>query len=256
MTPRERLADERNEAGVTWRRRALCGIGWIMAAVIVGSAGQAAARIGEHDQNQNRQAVHHGGIATAVWIEPLADQAEGSADGRDNQGRDAAASWAASRGGNPTGATGADEHAAADPAAATWAAYGHLDDRPAADGSQGAAAGALSILPLVPDEPADDVRPARSTAGENAPDGDSLAAAARERLARYDDWNIDTMMRVTYCESHYQTDVISPPDSDGLRNYGWMQLHGDPAGIDPEYALVEGHRKFVAQGYAAWGCYR
>lgn len=69
------------------------------------------------------------------------------------------------------------------------------------------------------------------------------------------------MMRIANCESHYQVGVVSPPDYDGIVNYGWLQLHGDPAGVDPVYAVDVAHDKFTwarqrgGTGYEPWGCY-
>lgn len=56
-------------------------------------------------------------------------------------------------------------------------------------------------------------------------------------------------------ESGGDPTAISLPDYDGLRNYGGLQLHGDPGGLDPVYAVEEAHRKWLMLGYGAWGCW-
>lgn len=83
----------------------------------------------------------------------------------------------------------------------------------------------------------------------------------RELVSRYTDWDIDTMLRIISCESGGDAGAISPPDSDGIPNYGPFQAHGDPeAAQSIEYALENAHEKFKARGYQPWvgsmGCWR
>ena len=63
------------------------------------------------------------------------------------------------------------------------------------------------------------------------------------------------MLRIIACESGGDPNAISPPDYDGIQNYGGLQLHGDPGGLDPVYAVQEAHRKWLYGGYRQWGCY-
>lgn len=68
------------------------------------------------------------------------------------------------------------------------------------------------------------------------------------------------MARIVQCESGGDPGAVSPPDSDGLRNYGLGQLHGEPEGLEPEYNVRRMHEKWLASGLSPWagsaGCWR
>ena len=61
------------------------------------------------------------------------------------------------------------------------------------------------------------------------------------------------MLRIIDCESGGDPSAISPPDYDGLTNYGLTQNHGDPESLDPVVGIERAHEKFVAAGgYSPW----
>ena len=77
---------------------------------------------------------------------------------------------------------------------------------------------------------------------------------------QYDGWDIGIMLRIVECESGGNAAAESPPDTDGLRNYGLHQHHGDPfAAGHPEYSTHQAYLKWQARGYQPWigsqGCW-
>jgi hypothetical protein len=73
------------------------------------------------------------------------------------------------------------------------------------------------------------------------------------------------MLRIGECESGMQNEVSHVADYDGLYNYGWPQIHGEPEALDPVYATDRAHEKYEADvaaggsGYGPWrgsqGCW-
>lgn len=75
-------------------------------------------------------------------------------------------------------------------------------------------------------------------------------------LARYADWDVNTMLRIMACESGYDNTAVSP---DG-RNVGAYQenvIHGYSYAemTDPVRSTEIAHDIWLSQGYRAWSCY-
>lgn len=111
---------------------------------------------------------------------------------------------------------------------------------------------AVAAAPVsVPEHPEPDPRPAPSVTVPVLSGADWAGL-----LARYPGWDVGTMLRIIDCESGGNPGAVSPPDSDGVPNYGGLQLHGDPGGLNPEYAVAEAYRKWSNGGYGHWAwCY-
>jgi soluble lytic murein transglycosylase-like protein len=72
-------------------------------------------------------------------------------------------------------------------------------------------------------------------------------------LQKYN-WNVSTMAAVMQAESDCNPNAASPPNYDGLRDYGLMQLHGQEI-YDPVANVAHAYAIWQRQGYRAWSTY-
>lgn len=72
-------------------------------------------------------------------------------------------------------------------------------------------------------------------------------------LQQYD-WDWHVMLAIEKTESTCNAAAVSPPDWDGIRDYGAMQLHGQ-AIFDPAANIAEAYQIWSRQGYHAWSSY-
>jgi hypothetical protein len=68
------------------------------------------------------------------------------------------------------------------------------------------------------------------------------------------DWNVHVAEAICEAESNGNPNAISPPNYDGLRDYGLMQLHGEPI-LNPARNIAAAYRKYQTQGWEAWTTY-
>lgn len=78
-------------------------------------------------------------------------------------------------------------------------------------------------------------------------------AAFMPLLQQYD-WNYRVMAAVMQAESNCNPNAVSPPNYDGLRDYGIMQLHGQEI-FDPSQNIAHAYAIWQRQGYRAWSTY-
>lgn len=78
-------------------------------------------------------------------------------------------------------------------------------------------------------------------------------AAYMPLLQQYD-WDINVMAAVMQAESNCNPNAESPPNYDGLRDYGLMQLHGQEI-FDPATNVAHAYTIWQRQGYHAWSTY-
>ena len=72
-------------------------------------------------------------------------------------------------------------------------------------------------------------------------------------IEQWQDWSVIIMLRIGKCESGLDPSAIGGPNDDGLYDYGWPQIHGEPEALDPAVATQFAHEKFVAAGgYSPW----
>lgn len=62
------------------------------------------------------------------------------------------------------------------------------------------------------------------------------------------------MLAIEKTESTCNPAAVSPVDYDGIRDYGVMQLHGNPI-FDPGANIAAAYRLWQVQGYHAWSSY-
>lgn len=67
-------------------------------------------------------------------------------------------------------------------------------------------------------------------------------------------WNWQIMLAIEKTESGCNPNSVSPPDYDGLSDYGLLQLHGQ-AIFDPATNISVAYQKWLSQGYGAWSSY-
>lgn len=75
----------------------------------------------------------------------------------------------------------------------------------------------------------------------------------RGLVAQYN-WPVDTMLAIAYAESGCSAAAVSPPNYDGLRDYGLFQIHGEPI-MDAQANVARAYQKYVTQGLTAWSTY-
>jgi len=81
----------------------------------------------------------------------------------------------------------------------------------------------------------------------------AAAAQLSPLIEQWQDWSVIIMLRIGKCESGLDIGAVSAPNSDGLRDWGWAQIHGEPSALDPAVATQFAHDKFVAAGgYSPW----
>jgi hypothetical protein len=78
--------------------------------------------------------------------------------------------------------------------------------------------------------------------------------AAYVPLLKQYDWDINVMAAVMQAESNCNPNAASPPNYDGLRDYGLMQLHGQDI-YDPATNVAHAYAIWQRQGYHAWSTY-
>lgn len=78
----------------------------------------------------------------------------------------------------------------------------------------------------------------------------SSCAGYRALVSQYN-WPVDTMLAIMQAESGCRADAVSPPNSDGLRDYGLFQIHGE-AIMDPAANVARAYGKYTSQGLRAW----
>lgn len=70
------------------------------------------------------------------------------------------------------------------------------------------------------------------------------------------DWNVNVAMAIMQAESSCNASAISPVNSDGVRDYGLMQLHGMDI-LNPAQNIEAAYRqKYLTQGWRAWSTYK
>ena len=74
------------------------------------------------------------------------------------------------------------------------------------------------------------------------------------------DWDTSVAMAIMQAESGCNPSIVSPPNSDGLSDFGLMQLHGlrilDPAqNIAQAYQIYLSRSKWDTNGWNAWSTY-
>ncbi len=67
-------------------------------------------------------------------------------------------------------------------------------------------------------------------------------------------WNVNVAEAICEAESNGNPNAISPPNYDGLRDYGLMQLHGEPI-LNPASNIAAAYQKYQMQGWEAWTTY-
>jgi soluble lytic murein transglycosylase-like protein len=67
-------------------------------------------------------------------------------------------------------------------------------------------------------------------------------------------WNVNVAEAICEAESRGNPNAISPINYDGLRDYGLMQLHGEPI-LDPASNIAAAYHKYQVQGWEAWTTY-
>lgn len=72
-------------------------------------------------------------------------------------------------------------------------------------------------------------------------------------LQKYD-WDYHVMAAVMQAESNCNSNAASPPNYDGLHDYGLMQLHGQEI-YDPADNIAHAYTIWQRQGYKAWSTY-
>lgn len=97
-----------------------------------------------------------------------------------------------------------------------------------------------------------EVEPAETTqvVSQQVPQG----CAAYVPLLQQYDWNYQVMAAVMQAESQCNPNATSPPNYDGLRDYGLMQLHGQEI-YDPSQNVAHAYAIWQRQGYHAWSTY-
>lgn len=78
--------------------------------------------------------------------------------------------------------------------------------------------------------------------------------AAYVPLLQQYNWDISIMAAVMQAESNCNPNAASPPNYDGLRDYGLMQLHGQEI-YDPSTNVAHAYAIWQRQGYHAWSTY-
>lgn len=67
-------------------------------------------------------------------------------------------------------------------------------------------------------------------------------------------WNVNVAVAICEAESRGNPNAISPINYDGLRDYGLMQLHGEPI-LNPARNIAAAYVKYQTQGWEAWTTY-
>lgn len=118
---------------------------------------------------------------------------------------------------------------------------------------------APAVRPLeLPDVQPDDLAP-EPVAAPVVPATDRYDSGTvnwRRLVLQYDDWPVETMLRINNCESGGRADAINYYNSDGLFDYGGWQIHGDPRGLDPVVGTAIAHEKYQAGGVSPWNSSR
>lgn len=86
-----------------------------------------------------------------------------------------------------------------------------------------------------------------STGKINPPNG----CRTYESLFKQYNWDVRTMLAIAEAESNCNPNAISPPNWDGVRDYGLCQLHGQYI-LDPSKNVAVAYNKWLRQGYHAW----
>lgn len=119
---------------------------------------------------------------------------------------------------------------------------------------------ALPQVPMAVQPPAEQVPPPPEIPASQptprqvqAPTSTQGCDAYRSLISGYA-WDVATMMAIMQAESGCDPNAVSPPNYDGLRDYGLMQLHGMYI-LDPGANIAAAYTKWVSQGYRAWSTY-
>lgn len=72
----------------------------------------------------------------------------------------------------------------------------------------------------------------------------------RPLLAQYN-WDVKVMFAVMQAESNCNPNAVSPPNYDGLRDFGLLQLHGQEI-YNPTANIQAAYNIWLRQGYGAW----
>lgn len=67
-------------------------------------------------------------------------------------------------------------------------------------------------------------------------------------------WDHATAEAICQAESGGDPTDVSPPDSDGLNDYGLFQIHGE-AIFNPAANVARAYQKYIDQGWHAWSTY-
>lgn len=78
--------------------------------------------------------------------------------------------------------------------------------------------------------------------------------ASYDSLFRQYDWDVSVAEAICQAESGGNPNAVSPPNYDGLRDYGLMQIHGQ-AILNPSANIARAHQKYLSQGWNAWTTY-
>lgn len=67
-------------------------------------------------------------------------------------------------------------------------------------------------------------------------------------------WNVQTAEAICEAESNGNPYATSPPNYDGLRDFGLMQIHGEKI-YNPSANIARAYQKYQSQGWHAWTTY-
>ena len=67
-------------------------------------------------------------------------------------------------------------------------------------------------------------------------------------------WNVSVAEAICEAESNGNPYAMSPPNYDGLRDFGLMQIHGEEI-FSPSANIARAYQKYESQGWDAWTTY-